>query len=259
MPNKPVHKKTSRLYQRVANTLARDIRAEKFVPGQRLPAERDLAQRFEVSRPTIREAIIALEINGLVDVRKGSGVYVRDKSASTKGMAELDIGPFELIEARTMFECEIAALAAQLVTDDQIKGLEAILEDMEKENLTGVSVELADREFHLSIARITNNSAVVGALEYLWDVRYHSPLCIRLMSKVRATSVKPIVQQHQKIIDAIAGREPEKARSAMRNHLSAATEGLLAATEVDAMERAREEVEKHRKRYGNRGGAGMTA
>lgn len=252
MPNKPVHKKASRLYQRVANTLARDIRAEKFVPGQRLPAERDLAQRFEVSRPTIREAIIALEINGLVDVRKGSGVYVRDKSASTKGMAELDIGPFELIEARTMFECEIAALAAQLVTDDQIKGLEAILEDMEKEHLTGVSVELMDREFHLSIARITDNSAVVGALEYLWDVRYHSPLCIRLMGEVRATGVKPIVQDHQMIIDAIATRNPEQAKSAMREHLAGATEGLLAATEVDAMERAREEVEKHRKRYGNR-------
>ncbi len=252
MLNKPVHKKTSRLYQRVANTLAREIRAEKFVPGQRLPAERDLAQRFDVSRPTIREAIIALEIIGLVDVRKGSGVYVRDESASTDEVTELDIGPFELIEARTLFEGEIAGLAAELVTDDQIKGLKAILDDMEQENLAGVSGELADREFHLSIARVTNNSAIVGALEYLWDVRYHSPLCIRLMSKVRATGVKPIIKEHQKIIDAIASRNPEKAKSAMREHLAGVTEGLLAATEVDAMQRAREEVEKHRKRYGNR-------
>ena len=248
----PAQKKTNRLYQRVANTLSREIRAEKFVAGQRLSAERDLAQRFNVSRPTIREAIIALEIIGLVDVRKGSGVYVRDEPAPTDEMSELDIGPFELIEARTLFESEIAGLATELVTDDQIKGLEAILDDMEQENLAGVSGELADREFHLSIARITNNSAIVGALEYLWDIRYHSPLCIRLMSKVRATGIKPIIQEHQIIIDAIASRNPEKAKSAMREHLAAVTEGLLAATEVDAMQRAREEVEKHRKRYGNR-------
>ena len=248
----PVQKKTSRLYQRVANTLVREIQAEKFVPGQRLPAERDLAQRFDVSRPTIREAIIALEITGHVDVRKGSGVYVRDESASTDEMAELDIGPFELIEARTLFECEIAGLAAELVTDDQIDDLEATLDDMDKENIAGVSGELADREFHLSIARITNNSAVVGTLEYLWDVRYHSPLCIRLMSKVRATGVRPIIQEHQTVIDAIASRDPEKARSAMREHLARVTEGLLEATEVDTMQRAREEVEKHRKRYGKR-------
>ena len=248
----PIQKKPSRLYQRVANTLARDIRAEKLVPGQRLSAERDLAQRFDVSRPTIREAIIALEIIGLVDVRKGSGVYVRDESASTGKMSELDIGPFELIEARTLFEGEIAALAAKLVTDDQIKGLEAILDDMEQENRDDVSGELADRDFHLSIARITNNSAIVGALEYLWDVRYHSPLCIRLMGMVRATGIKPIIQEHQTVIDAIASRDPEKAKFAMREHLARVTEGLLAATEVDAMQRARDEVEKHRKRYGSR-------
>jgi GntR family transcriptional repressor for pyruvate dehydrogenase complex len=252
VPNKPGNNKTNRLYQRVANTLARDIRTRKFVPEQRLPAERDLAHRFEVSRPTIREAIIALEISGLVDVRKGSGVYVRDESASTSEMSELDIGPFELIEARMLFECEIAGLAAELITDDQIKGLETILKDMEKETLTGASSEIADREFHLSIARITNNSAVVGTLEYLWDVRRHSPLCIRLMSEVRTTNTKPIVQQHQVVLDAIATRDPEQAKSAMREHLAGAIERLLAATEIDAMERAREEVARQRKRYGDR-------
>ena len=248
----PTKKKPKRLYQSVADTLAREIQAGKFVTGQRLPAERDLAQRFEVSRATIREAVIALELVGLVDVRKGSGVYVQDKDAANSDVAELDIGPFELMEARTLFECEIAALAAELVTDEQIKGLKEILVEMENENRDGVSGELADREFHLAIARITNNSAVVSTLEHLWDVRYHSPLCIRLMNEVRAKGVKPIVHEHQSIIDAIASKNPSKAREQMRRHLNGVTEGLLRETEVDAVQRAREEVEKQRKRFAMR-------
>ena len=251
----PIQTKTKRLYQKVANTLARDIRTGKFVQGQRLPAERDLAQRFEVSRPTIREAIIALEIIGLVDVRKGSGVYVADDASPTGDLTTLDIGPFELIEARTLFEGEIAALAAELATKQQIQDLESILEDMKRENREGISGEIADREFHLSIARITENSAIVSALEHLWDVRYHSPLCVRLMTQVRDKGLKPIIDDHQAIIDAIASGDPGVAKAAMRNHLSRVTEGLLEATEVDAIQRAREEVQRQRRRFANRTGA----
>jgi len=245
-------KRTTRLYQRVANTLAREIRAGRYVPGQRLPAERDLALRFDVSRPTIREAIIALEIVGLVDVRKGSGVYVIEEPEDAEDVSELDIGPFELIEARTLFEGEIAALAARLADETQIGALREILADMEAENREGISGELADREFHLYIARMTQNSAMVGALEYLWDVRYHSPLCVRLMNQVRATGIKPIIRQHEVIVDALATGDPALARSAMRDHLTAVTEELLAATEVDAMQRAREEVDRQRKRQASR-------
>ncbi len=245
----PARKKPTRLYQSVADALAKEIRAGKFVTGQRLPAERDLAQRFNVSRPTIREAMIALEIVGIVDVRKGSGVYVQSDQAAAGQMAELDIGPFELIEARILFECEIAALAAQHANDDDIVALRAIVDDMLHENRAGISGELADREFHLAIARITNNSAVVGALAYLWDVRYHSPLCIRLMTKVREKGIKPVVDDHTKIVDAIATGDPNSARRAMHEHLSGVIDGLLNATEVEAMQRARKEIEEQRERF----------
>ena len=248
----PIQKKTNRLYQRVANTLAREIRAEKFVPAQRLPAERDLAQRFDVSRPTIREAIIALEITGLVDVRKGSGVYVREDAASAGEVSGLDIGPFELIEARALFEGEIVALAAKLATDEQVQELEKILDDMEQEYRESGSAEMADREFHIAIARITNNSAIVAALEQMWDVRYHSPLCIRLMNQVRETDVRPVIQEHKIVVEAIASRDPEQAKSAMHDHLTRTTQRLLEATEIDALERAREEVERQRKRFTGR-------
>ncbi len=251
----PIQKKSNRLYQRVADKLAREIRSAKFVPGQRLPAERDLAQRFDVSRPTIRESIIALEIIGLVEVRKGSGVYVLESDKSEGDLEGLDIGPFELIEARMMLEGEIAALAAKLANREQIADLEKILDDMDRENRAGVSGEIADREFHLAIAQITDNSAVVSALEHLWDVRYHSPLCIRLLNQVRATGVKPIIDEHRQIVDSIASGDPDAARAAMHGHLTKVTQSLLEATEVDAVRRARAEVEKQRRRFS----AGVTS
>ncbi len=244
--------KPTRLYQKVAHSLARDIHGGRFVKGQRLPAERDLAQRFQVSRPTVREAIIALEITGLVEVRQGSGVYVRSADGDDSGLSGLDIGPFELIEARTLIEGEIAALAAAHISDEEITHLEAVVVEMQQENERGVPGELADREFHLSIARATNNSAIVTALEHLWDFRYHSEMCVRLMNQVRSTGIKPIIREHTAIVDALRSRDATGARVAMRAHLAQTAEGLLSATEVDAIAQARQEIERQRQRFASR-------
>lgn len=240
--------KSTRLYQKVAHSLARDIHGRRFVTGQRLPAERDLAQRFDVSRPTIREAILALEIMGLVEVRQGSGVYVRDVDGDDSKLSGLDIGPFELMEARTLFEGEIAALAARQASKEDIDRLDEIIREMQLENERGITGEIADREFHLSIARMTNNSAIVALLEHLWDYRYHSEMCVRLMNQVRGTGIKPIIQEHTAIVDALRSRDSTKARTAMRAHLANVTDGLLAATEVDAVQQAKAAVEMQRAR-----------
>lgn len=239
----------TRLYQKVAHALAREIHGGRYVNGQRLPAERDLAHRFDVSRPTIREAIIALEITGLVDVRQGSGVYVRDVDGDDSRLSGLDIGPFELIEARMLIESEIAALAAEHITDRQLEQLDSIIEEMRLENARGVTGEMADRKFHLSIARATNNSAIVAVLEQLWDFRYHSEMCVRLMNQVRSTGVKPIIREHTAIVDALRSRDGSMARAAMRAHLSQTSEGLLAATEIDAIAQVRQELERQRERF----------
>src|SRR5690349_8933143 len=95
-----------KLYQQVAATIADAIRAGRYVPGRRLPSERDLAEELQVSRPTIREAMIALEIRGLIEARHGSGIYVTDAPPVEARTPELDIGAFELTEARTLFEGE---------------------------------------------------------------------------------------------------------------------------------------------------------
>ena len=119
-----------KLYQRIAAELAADISKNVFATGSRMPAERDLAEMYKVSRPTIREAMIALEIRGWVEARQGSGLYVtdRDHGSAKEEALELDVGAFDVTEARVLFEGEAAALAAQSITAQQIAELEEALE-----------------------------------------------------------------------------------------------------------------------------------
>ena len=120
---------TRKLYRQVADSVTTSIKSGDYRPGARLPSERDLAGAFKVSRPTIREAMIALEIRGLVEARHGSGIYVTEHPPAQIGADDLDIGAFELTEARRLFEGEAAALAATIITEEQLAELEAILEE----------------------------------------------------------------------------------------------------------------------------------
>ena len=242
--------RTKRLYQQVADQLSDLIASGKYQLGDRLPAERDLAQRFGVSRPTVREAVIALELAGLVEVRTGSGVYVVERSPVAMKTSEMDIGPFELTEARALFEGEAAALAATLITDEQLAELDATIDEMIEENKTDVEGEIADRKFHMMIAQFTQNSAIASVVEDLWDVRHRSPLVSRMLDKVRKRGVKPRIDEHRAIADALRSRSPSKARAAMRRHLSRVIDGLLDATEVEVLEEARKRVNRQRARYG---------
>src|SRR5580698_3553907 len=125
---------TRKLYRQVADSIMAAIQSGDFKPGARLPSERDLAASFKVSRPTIREAMIALEIRGLVEARQGSGIYITAHPPVQIGEDDLDIGAFELTEARRLFEGEAAALAATIVTEEQLEEMEAIIADMVNEN-----------------------------------------------------------------------------------------------------------------------------
>src|SRR5260370_18213796 len=115
-----------KLYRQVADTIMASIRSGDYKPGARLPSERDLAASFKVSRPTIREAMIALEIHSLVEARQGSGIYITDHPPSQIGADDLDIGAFELTEARRLFEGETAALAATHITEGPIQEIDTI-------------------------------------------------------------------------------------------------------------------------------------
>jgi GntR family transcriptional repressor for pyruvate dehydrogenase complex len=250
-----------RLYQQVAERLARAIAAGTHAVGDRLPAERELAAAYAVSRPTMREAIIALELDGLVEVRMGSGVYVlqpRPRAAA----APMDVGAFELTEARLLIEGETAALAASLITEAELAELDRLLAEMatavEADRIAGQPAggprtdEVLDEQFHLTIARATQNSALAATVEQLWQTRNRSPQCARLFEKSRSWGVRPVIAEHRAILEALRARDPARARAAMRDHLSRVLDYMLDATEVEAVEAARATAAARRRRFAAR-------
>ena len=241
-------KSNDRLYQDLARALLEELAAGRYPVGTRLPAERDLALRFDVSRPTVREAIIALEVQGLVEVRIGSGAYVK-RLPGEEDSPGFNVTAFELTEARLLFEGEAAALAATQVSDADIAEIEVLVERIAAENQDPNGTDNADREFHLAIARATRNIAVYNAIERLWDLRASSPEAALLHEKARHANVKPVVEEHTAILDALRARDPNAARAAMRTHLSAVLEALLFATEERALAEARRATQAKRDRY----------
>ena len=177
---------SQKLYQRIADSIAAAIRDGTYSHGSRLPAERDLAEQFGVSRPTIREAMIALEIRGLVGARKGSGIFVNVTPPEAATIArELDVGAFELIEARTLFEGEAAALAATAIDAAQLAELRGLLAEMANEPSGTNAAFDADRRFHIAIAAATGNSLILSVVEMLWTVRDQSALCVDMFARAR--------------------------------------------------------------------------
>ena len=242
-----------KLYQRIAEEIAAAIVAGRYPLGTRLPGERDLAEEFSVSRPTIREAMIALEIRGLIEARQGSGLYVTHAPAAAERAPELDVGAFELVEARTLFEGEAAALAATAIDESALTELDGLLQVMAEDPDAAAAVD-ADRRFHLLIAEATGNSLIRTVVEMLWNVRERSPLCVHMFGQARREGVMPRVNEHKLILDALRSRDPRAARGAMRAHLQRVTGDLLAATELELVQRARAEADAHRSRIARRAG-----
>lgn len=238
----------SRLYQQLARKLFDEIARGRYAVGDRLPAERDLALDNNVSRPTVREAMIALEVQGVIEVRVGSGAYVRERPGGS-ATPDFNVTAFELIEARRLIEGEAAALAATQITDAELDELDGLVEQIADENAREGGTDMADRDFHLLIARATRNAAILHTVEQLWRLRASSPDSALLLAKARAAQVKPVVREHEAIAAALRTRDPAKAREAMRAHLAAVLDYLLFATEEAAIEEARNAIETTRKRF----------
>ena len=220
----PVHAvEPSRLYRHVAEQLRALIRRKKLTAGSRLPPERQLALALKVSRPSVREALIALEVEGWIDVRMGSGIYVCDRGLvdATPDVEEQDpAGPLELLRARALVEGEVAALAAGMADSRQIAGLEDAVRQMEAEAASGSAPLQGDRLFHLRLARITGNSTLVRVVAELFDQR-SNPLASRLGQHLEhSASWQAAVQEHRQVILALQCRDPTAARSAMQRHMA---------------------------------------
>jgi GntR family uxuAB operon transcriptional repressor len=219
-PNEPVSQEP-RLYRVVADRIQALIREEAIAPGERLPSERDLAIKLSVSRASLREALLALELGGVVEVRGGSGVYVSEAAGDTS-LAEAGPGPFEVLSARRLIEAEVAAIAARMATDSAVDAILRAVEEMERQHSDKSSNEQADRNFHLAIARATGNSALVGVMGYLWDQRGH--LWHKLKEHFQTEELRlETLADHRRIVEAIAARNPVEAKRAMRAHLERVT------------------------------------
>lgn len=217
-----VHSGEPRLYRVVSSRIEELIKAENIQAGERLPSERDLATKLGVSRTSLREALIALELGGLVEVRGGSGVYVSAQATPQAEVPAVGPGPFEVLAARRMIEVEIAALAAKQATDSQIDAILSAVEEMERHHDDRSENEAADRNFHLALARATGNSALVGVIEYLWAQR--GTLWHKLKEHFQTEELrKQTLTDHRDILAAIASHDAAAARQAMRAHLDRVT------------------------------------
>lgn len=236
------------MYDRVAKGVAARIANGEFAIGERLPSERELALTYGVSRPTVREAVFALELDGLVEVRKGVGVFAIARSPRGGEAAVTDIGPFELLEARRAFEGEACAVAASRIRDTDVEDLEALVQEIDYSGDV-LAAEDADRRFHLRIAEITGNSAMHAVVEMLWEARDRSPQYRLLTDKAHAARVVPREGEHALILDALRARDPVRARDAMRSHIAHVVDALLDATEVHELEQARARVDEQRRKF----------
>jgi DNA-binding FadR family transcriptional regulator len=213
-----------RLYRQIADQLRTLIGKGEVAPGARLPAERDLARQLGVSRPSLREALIALEVEGLLDVRVGSGIYVtpaegRGRAAQLADAIDGASGPFEVIRARRMIEGECAALAARNGTPAQLRAIRKAHANLLREARRHHNPLGADRAFHVAIAQATGNSALELVVQTLWDQRV-GPLYRALETKLEYPAMAgDTTGEHEAVLAAILAREPAAARSAMRRHM----------------------------------------
>ncbi|WP_442947389.1 FadR/GntR family transcriptional regulator [Novosphingobium sp.] len=238
----------SRLYKRVAHTMIKEMQSGAYSIGDRMPAERDIAVKLGVSRPVVREAMLAMEVLGLVEARLGAGTFVL-RLPGENDEPSFTVSPFELIEARLLFEGEAAALAAQHITDEELQRLETLISAMQRENAKEGDEEDADKLFHMTIAGASRNAAVARTIEQLWELRSSSSECRLLLEKARTANVKPVVEEHAAIVLALKSREPVAARNAMHAHLRAVLDHLLFALEEDAIAAARQSIAATRARY----------
>jgi len=229
-----------RLYRQIADQLIKLIDNNEFPPGSRLPAERELAEQLQVSRASVREALIALEVIGLVDVKVGNGVIVKAR-ASTQEPVMMQAGrdqwsepddelgirldfstelpPFSLLQARRLIEPEAAALAAVHASDEELALIRAAYLQNCEDNRAQSRTHPGDRLFHIRIAQASGNPAYGFIIGHLLGHRYGS--MFRMLQAHYTPGDMPLASEteHLKILSALEKRDGKAARTAMKQHI----------------------------------------
>jgi GntR family transcriptional repressor for pyruvate dehydrogenase complex len=212
---------SARLYEKIVEQIQAQIVGGKLRPGDRLPAERDLAEKFRVSRTAVREAVRTLREKGLIEGHPGRGTFVTDGTASAmRGSLGLMMkigktnGASDLAEVREIFEPEIAALAAKNASKEQIAEMREAVAAMDAAMNDSETFVEADLNFHLALARATQNPLIPSLINPIVDLLREE----RKSTFLRGGALHG-QQHHKRILDAIAHRDADAAREAMRAHL----------------------------------------
>lgn len=237
---------TKRLFQSVAEQISTLIDEGAYPPGTRLPGERELAEKLSVSRVTIREAEIALQAIGRLEIKTGSGVYVSETKPEL-GEALPNASAFEVTEARMLVESEAAALAAKNITDEGLLRLGQLIDLMRTGDED--AADEADEEFHLTIAEASNNLAMVHTIKSLWRMREELPEVKATYAAVCIHDADSRTDEHRAVYEALKSRDPAGARAAMREHFRRLIETMLDATEKQALEELQKRASASRERF----------
>jgi GntR family transcriptional repressor for pyruvate dehydrogenase complex len=227
--------KRSRIYEHIVEQIRALIREGRWAPGDQIPPERELAERFRVSRTSVREALRALEIQGVIDSRQGGGTFVR--TANTEALvpplaAAIMRGRLELaevLEVRELIEPGIARHAAQRATDEHVAELELILESQRNCIAQGRSFVDEDTAFHYTLARAADNHILLRLHNVILDLLRESRQTYLHVPDRPQLSLRG----HEAILGAVAAHDPERAHDASLAHIVEVRDGILRALESD--------------------------
>lgn len=220
---KPI--KTQKIYEKIVDQIGQLVAEGQLKPGDRLPSERELVERFQVSRASIREAISALEMMGLIEVRSGEGTYIRviniDSVVAPLAwmlFIEKDTD-LELYEARKILEVQAAGLAAERADEDEIHEMFEALEIMRLDLVNNRLGEEADHHFHYAIARATHNKILFRLMNTISDTMHKTLKSSRIKLYEDMSTPEKLYEEHKLIYEAIKNHAVESARQLMLDHL----------------------------------------
>lgn len=213
----------------IATAIRREIELGRLAAHERLPPERVLAESYEVARGTIRDALTRLAEEGLVDIRRGSGTYVRENERDPINPVIQQARPLELIDARFALEPHICRLAVLNARDNDLKRVEPLLARMEASVDAPTAFAEADTAFHTLLAELTDNRLLIWIINQINSVRSQEQWSRMLTTANNAEMIASYNRQHREIVEAIRSRDSEVAATAMKQHLEAARISLMRA------------------------------
>ncbi len=227
MPITPV--KSTKLYHLIVEQLKQLIQSGEYRPGDKLPPERELAQRLRVSRAPVREALVALELLDVVEGRVGDGWFVKRAPDSSLDVSSVEgRPPSDILQARVLVECAIAEQVAAHHDDELVVGLHQAVEAFADELRRGQLNGEADRSFHLLLARASGNAVFADLVAYLWDLQ--NGQFFRLVEGMTGNErprLERYVREHRAVYEAVETGDAGRARDAMRIHLEGVAKDLL--------------------------------